>query len=60
MTAKASLFKDFCRALDDAHGDVLATSDRECLLSLHRALTGLKGAVETALLQIGSDDRLAN
>jgi hypothetical protein len=60
MTAKGFGLNDFCRALEDAHGEVLATSDRECLLNLHRALAGLKEAVEMALVQIHSDEYLPN
>jgi hypothetical protein len=60
MIASGLHFHDFCRALEDAHGDLLATSDRECLLALHRAPTGLKGAGETAILQIPSDEYLPN
>lgn len=60
MTANSFGLNDFCRALEDAHCEVFATADRECLLNLHRTLAGLKEAVETALVQIRSDEYVPN
>jgi len=53
-------FLDLCRAVEEgAHTD-LSAADRELLIILHRALSGLKVAVERALLNSPSETHMSN
>jgi hypothetical protein len=53
-------FLDLCRAVEEgAHTD-LSAADRELLIVLHKALSGLKLAVEKALLNSPPENRLTN
>ncbi|MFT3732553.1 MAG: hypothetical protein QM780_14230 [Hyphomicrobium sp.] len=53
-------FLDLCRAVEDgAHTD-LSAADRELLIVLHKALTGLKSAVERALLNSPIEKHFTN
>jgi hypothetical protein len=53
-------FLDLCRAVEEgAHTD-LSAADRELLIVLHRALSGLKIAVERALLNSPAEKQMTN
>ncbi len=53
-------FLDLCRAVEEgAHTD-LSQADRELLIVLHAALSGLKTAVERALLSSPLEKHIAN
>jgi hypothetical protein len=60
MSSEQADFLDLCRAVEEgAHTD-LAAADRELLIVLHKALTGLKAAVERALLNSPIEKHIAN
>jgi hypothetical protein len=53
-------FLDLCGAVEEgAHTD-LSAADRELLIALHKALSGLKLAVEKALLNSPVDHHASN
>lgn len=53
-------FLDLCRAVEEgAHSD-LSEADRELLIVLHKALSGLKLAVERALLNSPMEKHFTN
>ncbi|MFA5957290.1 hypothetical protein [Hyphomicrobium sp.] len=53
-------FLDLCRAVEEgAHAD-LSEADRELLIVLHKALSGLKAAVERALLNSPLEKHVTN
>lgn len=53
-------FLDLCRAVEEsAHAD-LSEADRELLIVLHKALSGLKVAVERALLNAPMEKHITN
>jgi hypothetical protein len=53
-------FLELCRAVQEGAETDLSDKDRELLLVLHRALTGLKDAVEKALLGFPVEGRTKN
>jgi hypothetical protein len=60
MSGERLDFIDLCRAVEEgAHTD-LSEADRELLIVLHKALSGLKLAVERALLNSPTDKHIAN
>ncbi|MBS0234207.1 MAG: hypothetical protein JSR99_12075 [Proteobacteria bacterium] len=53
-------FLELCRAVEEGVQTDLSDADRELLIVLHKALTGLKSAVEKALLNTPFDKHIAN
>lgn len=53
-------FFELCRAVEEGVQTDLSDADRELLIVLHRALTGLKAAVEKALLNAAIDGHVVN
>jgi hypothetical protein len=53
-------FLELCRALDEGAQTDLSDADRELLIVLHKALSGLKTAVERALLNAPSEGQITN
>jgi hypothetical protein len=53
-------FFDLCRVVEEGVQTDLSNADRELLIVLHRALTGLKTAVEKALLNAAMDEHVVN
>jgi hypothetical protein len=60
MIAKQLDFIDLCRAVEEGVETDLSAADRELLIILHKALTGLKAAVEKALLSSPIEKHLTN
>jgi hypothetical protein len=60
VSVDQSQFLSLCHSIAEAaHGD-LSGADRETLIVLHRASSGLKVAVEKSLLSGSSEERLAS
>ncbi|MET0639057.1 MAG: hypothetical protein ABWZ19_03465 [Hyphomicrobium sp.] len=53
-------FLELCRAVEEGAHTNLSEADRELLIVLHRALCGLKSAVERALLTSPIEDHIAH
>ncbi len=53
-------FFELCRAVEDGVQTDLSNADRELLIVLHRALSGLKAAVEKALVNAAIDEHVVN
>ncbi len=53
-------FLDLCRAVEEGSHTDLSTADRELLIVLHKALSGLKIAVERALLNSPIETHMTN
>jgi hypothetical protein len=53
-------FLDLCRAVEEGAETDLSEADRELLIVLHKALTGLKLAVEKALLSSELEKQTTN
>ncbi|HML28866.1 MAG TPA: hypothetical protein PKE16_08515 [Hyphomicrobium sp.] len=53
-------FLDLCRAVEEGVHSDLSEADRELLIVLHKALSGLKIAVERALLNSPMEKHFTN
>ncbi len=60
MATDRLTFLELCQAVEDGVQADLSDADRELLIVLHKALTGLKSAVERALLNTPFDKHIAN
>ena len=60
MTDNHLDFLDLCRAVEEGAQTDLSAADRELLIILHKALSGLKLAVEKALVNAPIEKRLSN
>lgn len=60
MATDRADFLELCRAVEESAETDLSDADRELLIVLHKALTGLKSAVERALLNTPIDRHIAN
>ena len=60
MSVERLDFVDLCRAVEEGTHTDLNDADRELLIVLHKALSGLKLAVERALVNSPTDKQIVN